>query len=284
MYKSKASRTYVNLLGIPLVIFIIWFGDIKYSIPLYSLFILLILIVSANEFSGFITNSKAKPNILLLKIFIIITQIFRYYSNINNIEQSQSGNIIIILLLILLIIELFNNSEEPLYNVMFILFGYVWIGMMLGSLSLLRNISYNNQDIGFQITLALFISMWCCDTFAYFFGKTFGQEKIMPNISPNKTCVGSISGLIGSLLVWFLLFYNNYFYDLFNFKQIIILSLIVGVIGQLGDFAESMIKRNANIKDASQILKGHGGVLDRFDSLAFASPVVYIYITYFILL
>tara|TARA_B100000029_G_scaffold514139_1_gene615825 strand:- start:7291 stop:8145 length:855 start_codon:yes stop_codon:yes gene_type:complete len=283
MSKTKLSRTFVNLYGIPLVMFILWAGDIRYYIPIYSLFILLILLVSASEYSNFITFNKSNPSFMTLKIFIIITQLFRYLDNINILHDLQyMMYIVIFMILVLFFIELINSSQASLYNIMFILFGYIWICMMLGSLSLVRNFQLNNIDIGYQLTLVLFLSIWCCDTFAYFFGKNFGEKKIMPSISPNKTWIGSIAGLFGSLIVWLIFYKLNLFSGIMNFNQIIIISIIIGFFGQLGDFSESLLKRNAKIKDASQILKGHGGVLDRFDSLAFATPMMYIYLKSFI--
>ena len=149
---------------------------------------------------------------------------------------------------------------------------------MLGSLSTLRNMS----EIGFSITFALFLSVWICDTSAFGFGVKFGKRKILPEVSPKKTWVGSIAGLASSVIFMMILYRFNYF--TYHVSQIdaFILGLITGIFAQLGDFSESLLKRQANIKDTSDFLRGHGGILDRFDSLAFVAPSFLIYCNYFV--
>ena len=114
-------------------------------------------------------------------------------------------------------------------------------------------------------------------------GKQFGKTKILPEVSPNKTWIGTISGLLASILFVVSLFYYNYLPQEFTLTNALILGLISGVFGQLGDFTESLLKREAQIKDSSELLMGHGGILDRFDSLIFAAPITLIYIKYFII-
>ena len=130
------------------------------------------------------------------------------------------------------------------------------------------------------------MSVWICDTFAYIFGSKFGKTKILPAVSPNKTWVGSFSGIIGSFIVAFCFYYFNDFFGLsykFSMSDVIAISVITGFFGQLGDFSESIMKRQVNIKDTGKILLGHGGFLDRFDSIIFAAPLYYIYLKNFIL-
>lgn len=112
------------------------------------------------------------------------------------------------------------------------------------------------------------------DTFAYFFGKYLGAKKLSPRISPNKTYVGLFGGIFGALLVGFLISYNN-FIELPSYF-IIILSLIMSILCIIGDLFESFVKRCYNVKDSSQILPGHGGVLDRVDALIFTAPILLI--------
>ena len=149
---------------------------------------------------------------------------------------------------------------------------------MLGSLSTLRNIDI----IGFHITLALFLSVWICDTAAFVFGTRFGKRKILPNISPNKTWVGTIVGLLSSITFMLIAYHYGFFPSIVTCMDICVLGLISGIFGQLGDFAESLLKREAKIKDSSNFLRGHGGMLDRFDSLSFAAPLTLMYCNYFI--
>tara|TARA_Y100000782_G_scaffold100609_1_gene115702 strand:- start:138 stop:704 length:567 start_codon:yes stop_codon:yes gene_type:complete len=174
--------------------------------------------------------------------------------------------------------EIFRKKETPLFNISILVFSFVWLGLMLGSLSELRNL----PDIGFKITLALFLSVWICDTGAFFFGKKYGKKKILPDVSPKKTWMGTIAGFISSMIFLLILNQAGYFPDIFSLVDVVVLGLITGIFGQLGDWAESLLKREAGVKDTSNFLAGHGGVLDRFDSLTFAAPLTLIYCTYFI--
>jgi len=133
-----------------------------------------------------------------------------------------------------------------------------------------------------KITLALFLSVWICDTGAFFFGKKFGKKKILPDVSPKKTWVGTIAGFICSVIFLLILNQFGYFPELFTLIDVLALGIIAGLFGQFGDWAESLLKREAGVKDTSNILAGHGGILDRFDSLTFAAPLTLIYCTYFI--
>ena len=174
--------------------------------------------------------------------------------------------------------EIFRKRQTPLTNISSLVFAFIWLGVMLGSLSTLRNM----PGIGFSITFALFLSVWICDTSAFGFGIKFGKRKILPTVSPKKTWVGSFAGLITSVFFMMILYRFNFFTYHVSYIDAFVLGLISGIFGQLGDFAESLLKREANIKDTSNFLRGHGGILDRFDSLTFAAPLTLIYCNYFI--
>ena len=133
------------------------------------------------------------------------------------------------------------------------------------------------------LTLVMFLSVWLCDTAAFFFGSKFGVKKILPTISPKKTWVGTVSGFISVLIFNFILLKSNIFMHLnynFTISDVFVFGLIFGVIGQIGDFVESMIKRQFNIKDSGTILRGHGGFLDRMDSLILVAPCYYLYLQF----
>jgi len=184
--------------------------------------------------------------------------------------------IIILFFIICFSFEVFLYSESSTQNISFNLMGFVMIGCCLTESLINIRFAYN----GFYYTLLLFLSVWICDTFAYFFGSKFGKTKILPAISPNKTWVGSFSGIIGSFIVAFSFYYFDVIFDLsynINMIDVVAISVITGIFGQLGDFAESIMKRQVNIKDSGTILLGHGGFLDRFDSIIFAAPLFYIY-------
>ena len=126
---------------------------------------------------------------------------------------------------------------------------------------------------GFVLTI--FIAIWACDIFAYFVGKKLGKHKLFPRVSPKK----SIEGAIGGLLAVFIVFLIIVIFQLYSIQLYVALlsSLLIGVFGQFGDLVESWFKRDAGIKDSSNLLFGHGGFLDRFDSLIFVSPALLIF-------
>ena len=149
-------------------------------------------------------------------------------------------------------------------------FAVMFVPFMFTFLALLKN-------IGYEWVLFLCFIVWASDSFAYFTGVTCGKHKLIPKVSPGKSIEGLIGGTIGALIIGALF---NYY--LLNENWIIMAIIIVDVIvaGVIGDLIESMIKRSANVKDSGTLLPGHGGILDRFDSLMIAGPVLYFYLIY----
>ena len=123
----------------------------------------------------------------------------------------------------------------------------------------------------------IFLSAWSTDTMAYFIGKNFGKHKISQNISPNKTLEGFIAGVISCVLV--ISIYGFIFNDKLNISilNLVFLSIFTGIVGQIGDLIASSIKRFAEIKDFGNLIPGHGGILDRFDSILMISIVVFVF-------
>lgn len=150
------------------------------------------------------------------------------------------------------------------------LLGVFYVAGLLGFFVLLRNLEGGQYLIYF-----VFIVIWMGDTAAYYGGRRFGKTRLAPHISPNKTVEGAIAGLGGSLVggvaakFWFL--------GHIPLIHCLIVTLICGIIGQFGDLAESVLKRNTGTKDSGTLIPGHGGILDRLDSLMFAAPVFYCY-------
>ena len=163
-----------------------------------------------------------------------------------------------------------GNAKTALGQISYSFLGVVYVAGLLGYLQLLRN-----QEDGGELIFLLFLIVWLGDTAAYYIGKTFGKTPLAPTISPNKTIEGAVGGLLGSLLG------GGIAYGLFpasiSLVHCLLVALICGMIGQLGDLSESLLKRNADIKDSGSIIPGHGGLLDRLDSLMFAGPVLYFY-------
>ena len=133
---------------------------------------------------------------------------------------------------------------------------------------------------GFTV-VSLLASIWVCDTAAYFGGLTFGRHRLFERVSPKKTWEGAGFGFVGALLT--MLAARSLVLDYLRIQDALIIGVIIGVFGQLGDLVESRFKRDAGAKDSSALIPGHGGVYDRFDSLVFVAPIVYLYIDFVVL-
>jgi phosphatidate cytidylyltransferase len=127
--------------------------------------------------------------------------------------------------------------------------------------------------------LFLFAVIWCTDSFAYFTGIFLGRHRLAPHISPKKTVEGAVGGLFGGIGGAVLI--GEIFLD-FSLSDLVILGLLLSAIGQLGDLIESLLKRNYGVKDSGNFLPGHGGLLDRFDSVLLSGPFLYYYLKYFL--
>lgn len=157
-------------------------------------------------------------------------------------------------------------------------FGFLYISLLFSTIPLVNAKQHGNYLVWF-----IFISSWLCDTAAYYTGRLFGKRKLCPSVSPKKTVEGSVGGVLGSVLgcVIYGFILNHFALDIPMYHYLAI-GLISGIICQFGDLTASSIKRNSNVKDYSTLIPGHGGILDRFDSILFAGVVVYYYITFII--
>ena len=124
----------------------------------------------------------------------------------------------------------------------------------------------------------LLAATWFCDSGAYFTGKMLGRHKLFVRASPNKTVEGAIGGLVFAAVPLLLIYWMDWATP--NVLDFIVLPIAVGIFGQLGDLLESLFKREAGVKDSSNIIPGHGGVLDRFDSLLLSTPVFYSFLLF----
>lgn len=154
--------------------------------------------------------------------------------------------------------------------------GILYTGWLLGYLVALRDLD-SNRTWQSWVFLALFTT-FASDTAAFFVGRALGRHKLAPQISPGKTWEGAIAGVLGAILVSLFFVLPTPLSLHLNWWQAIPLGLLVSILGQLGDLAESLFKRNMGVKDSSHLIPGHGGVLDRMDSVVFAGIVVYYYV------
>jgi len=173
-------------------------------------------------------------------------------------------------LIFLLRIEDIKSSAG---EIALLLLGILYIPFLLTHLALMREVAY-----GVQWIFLLLIIVMTGDTAAYYAGRTFGKRKLYPMVSPNKTIEGSLGGLVGSLAGVFIA--RATFFPQLPVADSIAMPLLLGVLGQLGDLFESMLKRSFGVKDSGTIIPGHGGILDRLDSILFAAPAAFLYVHY----
>lgn len=171
-------------------------------------------------------------------------------------------------ILILFGAELFRNKPKPLENIAFGIFGVAYLAIPFG---LIISSSFDSEG-NYQAwhILYFFFFMWASDTGAYFAGRFFGKRKLFERLSPKKTIEGFIGGMLASGLLGWLAFSQL---GKFGLIEWIAIGVLLSITGTAGDLFESMLKRQAGIKDSGNILPGHGGILDRFDSALLSAPV-----------
>lgn len=187
-------------------------------------------------------------------------------------------------LLLIMIRELFRRDmSQSLAHIAVTVFGIMYVGWLGSHLVMLRQLpaSLGMDDMmGARLVFFAALVTWATDTGAYLFGVALGRHKLIPRISPKKTVEGAVGGLLAAGLVgWLCTKGITPFLTPFAGAAI---GVFAGLMAQLGDLVESMIKRDAGIKDTAELIPGHGGVLDRFDSLLFTVPVLYYYFRFFI--
>ncbi len=173
---------------------------------------------------------------------------------------------------LIFIIELYTKSASPFNNIAFTLLGLIYVALPF---SLLNFITTYGDTYNYQILFGFLFILWASDTGAYLVGSVLGKHKLFPRISPGKTWEGSIGGAISSFIVAFII---SKWYTIITSVDWMMIAAILIVAGTLGDLVESLYKRSIPVKDSGTILPGHGGILDRFDSLLLATPFVFVYL------
>ncbi len=271
-FGNTSTRIIVSVIAIPLIIAACIYGEIPFLI-----FTLFIGLAAFGEFSKLVENKSARVNVVLGYISIAII-ILNSYFNFTDINVILIGSSIFILLT-----ELFRNKDSAIINVGTTLLGVLYFGILASTILLLRE-HFSREDIlyaeGGYLIISILVSIWVCDSAAFFLGSAFGKHKLFPRVSPNKSWEGAIAGFVFAIIA--MIVAKFYFIDFFTLLDAIAIGIIVGTIGQMGDLVESLIKRDAGVKDSSALIPGHGGIFDRFDSLLLTAPAVYLYLHFFV--
>lgn len=257
------TRTISAIIGIPLIaVFLIVRGNYLY------LFAGILSLVGLYEYYKAINTTGVKTMNFIGFLFCIAFYVLQLLYPSTEIFSKLMA----IMLLTLFTYEIFT-LKNGVNGIVHTIFGFVYVTFLMSHILLINNL----ENAAVLIWLP-FLTAWFTDSSAYFTGISIGKHKLSPLVSPKKTIEGALGGIIGSSLLTtvfgVIISYYNSSIGILNF---IFIGLLCGVFSQLGDLAASYIKRHAKIKDFGNLIPGHGGILDRFDSILFTMPVVYYY-------
>ena len=250
---------------------VLFITAILYSKESYIVLISLFGFISIREF------------LILLKfnnIIIYILFVGLIYLPFSSLDSSVLIDVLLVLSIsgsVQLLVNLFIKKKNYPSNTIQKL--DISIRYLLLSFAFLILLPFINGGYEASVILSLIIFIWVNDSFAFFVGKNLGKRKLFESVSPKKTIEGFLGGVFFTLITAFLV---SYFCDFLSLTNLLVISLIASILGTIGDLVESKFKRQANTKDSGTIMPGHGGILDRLDSLLFVAPFVYLYIHYLI--
>lgn len=258
------KRILTSALLLPLLLVIIYMRGVVLDIS-----VALISIIALFEFYRGFENIGVRP-MLKLSISTVILYYVGLYLSLPGVYYLFVTSFFT---LALMLISLFGKSDN-IKDVAITAFGFLYVVIPFIHIPLVSRLMSPNA---FPFLLVyVFILAWVSDTCAYFIGKFFGKKKLLPSVSPNKTVAGSVAGIIGTAIVSTI---YAYFIEPNFLLYAAPLGALGSIAGQVGDLIASKIKRHVNIKDYGKLIPGHGGILDRFDSIMLTAPIVY-YIGY----
>jgi phosphatidate cytidylyltransferase len=252
-----ASRILVAAAGLPLVLGLVWLGG-------WWLFVL----VAAGGLLGlheFYAMTRALRPVAIAGFAGLLAILFGL--KLGGLEWA-TGGVVATLALSLLLKGVADTRQSATVSVGTTVLGTTWIGFGLGYVLLVRGIPEHGRLAAYTLLLAVFAG----DTAAYLVGMGLGRHKLAPTISPAKTWEGFVAGTAASIVVAWIALYKQHF---LTQGESLVLGLVIAIVGPIGDLFESALKRDMNVKDTGRLLAGHGGILDRVDSLLFASVATF---------
>ena len=248
-----------------------------------SFFILfgIFLIIAVFEFCGLVNINKTVPILFAGATYFLTYRIANATKGevlLYSIRYNQNIEKIVLFLVLLVSIKcllfLFNENQTTLnsYSKYVYLIGYIILPFLLITKIPFGKVGYNPK-----IIISIFILIWTNDTFAYIIGKSIGKRKLFEKVSPKKTIEGFVGGVVFAVLASYII--SKYYIEIVESNTFIwiITALIVSIFGTIGDLIESKFKRIAGVKDSGSIMPGHGGILDRLDSVIFATPIIFLF-------
>ncbi len=291
---NLAQRVLVGVVAIPIIVVLCLAGG-----PYFFGFVAIVSAVALREFYGLAAAKGAKPLVVpgIAAGFVINLSFF--------VQWPMQPSLLVVTMIAAVVLfslwELFRNDGSPLLNLSATFLGLLYVSLLFGTLIGIRQLfvpgvvplerilelgaipaaSTNTAQLyrwGGYLVISVLVMIWICDSAAFHVGAPLGKHKLFPRVSPGKSWEGAIAGFVFAIAAAVAARYL-----VLNFlplRSAIVIGTIVGAIGQLGDLVESLFKRDAGVKDSSALIPGHGGALDRFDSILLVSPCVYLYLHY----
>lgn len=280
---NLVKRVLVGLVGIPVVVAIIWLGG-----HVFNGTIMLLSWLALREFYDLAESKHATANRRVAYVWsfilqgVVATATTLAWPWWNDTWLMLIMGAFVLGTLATLVAELWRHRENAILNTSVTVMGVAYVSVSMSALMIMHAMPVSAiGDVttfgthGAALVLATFVSVWSADTVAYFVGLAIGKHKLFPRVSPKKSWEGAIGGGLGAMVAFAAM--ASWAMPSYPLPLAVIAGLIVGVAGPIGDLMESLLKRDAAIKDSSTVIPGHGGVLDRFDSMLLVAPMILAY-------
>ena len=267
------KRILTAIVALPILLFTVWSSSPYYFVILSTIAVLLAL----GEFYSLATKARCKPQVVTgfcAALVVIASFVFE--------EPLLTVAALIAVAIVTLVAAVFRPGElkQSLVSVSSTIFGVIYVALLASCLVSVRMISDSRfatpvSHLASKALTMFFAIVILTDTGAYYTGRTIGRHKLAPRISPGKTIEGAIGGFVMAAVAGYVS--KLTFFPEIPLAHCLILGAVIGIVGQIGDLAESLLKRGSDVKDSGRLLPGHGGMLDRIDSILFSAPVLYFY-------
>jgi phosphatidate cytidylyltransferase len=273
-------RVLTSIFLVPIIVAVVWVGTLP-----FFLFVCAVCLFCLWEYS-LIADEGGYPNQLLMSLgggFLVLLSLYMDGVSWGPVRETPGPLFIFMFWTFFVFLREFLRKDASLsfLRIITTVTGVALFGLFLGHLLLIRElrmaVGEGFELVGRKLTFFLIFSVWMIDTGAWFVGRLVGRTSLAPTISPKKTWEGTLGGtLLACLVGW--IFTQAFLKGVIGPSESVFYSILIAITAQASDLIESFIKRTFGVKDSSQLLPGHGGFLDRFDSFIFAAPFFYYFL------